>query len=183
MNIHAHDCEASATEYEASSEHPYHYVGSGLANVYLVGVKYWVCNQCQLQSAEIPALKHLLAAIGRTVVEKQSPLTGSQVRYLRKRLRQTQVDFAQMIGLSSQRLCTLEGSDTKTFAEGRDKLVRFIYRDLSGDEKLRTALASGDQIQKWLASIHGRGKSEKIVATWLQNRKWRVEAAPMPLAA
>jgi hypothetical protein len=87
-----------------------------------------------------------------------------------------------MIGLTPQRLCTLESRDTG-FAEGRDKLVRFIYRDLSGDTRLKTALGSGDQIQKWLTAIHGRGRSERIIATWLTNHKWRVEAAPYELVA
>jgi hypothetical protein len=84
-----------------------------------------------------------------------------------------------MIGLTPQRLCTLESSDTITFAEGRDKLVRLIYRDLSGDLKLKNALSRGDQLQKWLMSIHGRGSNERITATWLENHKWRVEAAPI----
>ena len=179
MSTFTHDCESTATEYMATPERPYHFVGSGLNNVDLVGVRYWICERCNQQSAEIPALKHLLAAIGRTIVEKNSLLTGSQVRYLRKRLKQRQLDFAAMIGLTPQRLCTLESSDTLTFAEGRDKLVRLIYRDLSGDLKLKNSLSSSDQLQKWLTSIHGRGRSERIIATWLQNHKWRVEAALM----
>jgi hypothetical protein len=28
-------------------------------------------------------------------------------------------------------------------------------------------------------SIHGRGSNERITATWLENHKWRVEAAPI----
>ena len=174
-----HDCTTSATEHLATPERPYHYVGSGLGSVFLVGVKYWVCEQCNKQAAEIPALKHLLAAIGRTIVEKQSPLTGAQVRYLRKRLKLRQIDFAPMIGFTPQRLSTLESSETTTFAPGRDKLVRFIYKDLSGDLKLKNDLSSNDRLRKWLTSIHGRGSNECIIATWLENHKWRVEAAPM----
>jgi DNA-binding transcriptional regulator YiaG len=179
MSTHMHDCTASGTEDIATPERPYHYVGSGLGNVYLVGVKFWVSDSGNQQAAEIPALKHLLAAIGRTIVEKQSPLSGTQVRYLRKRLKVRQVDFAAMIGLTPQRLCTLESSDTITFAPGRDKLVRLIYRDLSGDLKLKNALSRGDQLQKWLMSIHGRGSNERITATWLANHRWRVEAVPI----
>jgi len=180
MSTNTHDCVTSATEYIATPQLPYHYVGSGLGNVYLAGVKYWVCEECNQQAAEIPALKHLLAAIGRAIVEKQSGLTGAQVRYLRKRLKLRQIDFAAMIGLTPQRLCTLESSgDTITIAEGRDKLVRLLYKDMSGDLKLKNAFSRGDQIQKWLTSIHGRGSNERIIATWLENHKWRVEAAPM----
>ncbi len=179
MSTHMHDCVASATEHIATPERPYHYVGSGLGNVYLVGVKYWICEQCDQQAAEIPALKHLLAAIGRTIVEKQSPLTGAEVRYLRKRLKLRQIDFAMVIGLTPQRLCTLETSDTRTIAPGRDKYIRLLYRDISGDMKLKNAFSDGDQIKKWLTSIRGRGGNERITATWLENHKWRVEAVPI----
>jgi hypothetical protein len=58
---------------------------------------------------------------------------------------------------------------------GRDKLVRFT----SGDRKLKDALMTEDQIEKWLTSIQGRGPSEKITATWPNERKWRVQADPI----
>jgi DNA-binding transcriptional regulator YiaG len=179
IRLHEHDCDASATEHLASPENQYHYVGSGLTNVYLVGIKFWTCAECNQQSAEIPALNHLLAAIARTIVEKHSPLTGAQVRFLRKRLSKKSMDFATMIGVTAQRYSAIESNENSTLSEGRDKLVRFIYRDFSGDKQLRNALASEEQIEKWLTSIHGRGSSERIVATWLGNHKWRVEAEPM----
>jgi DNA-binding transcriptional regulator YiaG len=170
-----HDCESSATEHLATPAHPYHYVGSGLDNVYLSGVKYWICGECKQQSAEIPALKHLLTAIGRVIVEKQSPLTGQQVRFLRKRLSKRSVDFAAMIGMTPQRLSALETTDRR-IAEGRDKLIRLIYRDLSGDQKLKNSLGGEEQLEKWLTALHGRGPFEIITATWLANRQWRVQA-------
>jgi hypothetical protein len=57
-----HDCEEIAIEYSATPDAPYHYVNSGLPNVYLSGVKYRVCEACKKQEADLPALKQLLVA-------------------------------------------------------------------------------------------------------------------------
>jgi DNA-binding transcriptional regulator YiaG len=183
MHTSTHDCEKFAVEYTATPEQPYHYVGSGLSNVYLVGVKYWICEKCKQQAAEIPALSHLLAALGRALVAKKSPLTGPQVRFLRKRLSRRAVEFAHIIGITPQRLSTMEATENPPLSEGRDKLVRFVYACLSGDQKLKDHLVDQDRVEKWLAAIHGRGLSERIIATWQSNRKWRVQAEPMALCA
>jgi hypothetical protein len=177
-----HDCETSAVEYKATPDKPYHYVGSGLRNVYLVGVKYWLCTVCQKQASDIPSLNQLLASIARTIVEKKSPLIGEQVRYLRKRLAKQSRNFAALIGVTPERYSAIEASE-KPLAEGRDKLVRFVYRVLSRDRKLRNALSDRPQIEQWLLALHGRDGSETIVGTWVANRKWRVEASPLPMCA
>jgi transcriptional regulator with XRE-family HTH domain len=174
---HEHDCEESALERISTPEKPYHYVGSGLGNVYLIGVKYWVCRVCGKQSAEIPLLNLLLASIGRTLVEKQSPLTGEQVRYLRKRLGKASKEFAALVGVTPERYSAIEASEAP-LAEGRDKLVRFVYRVFSADRKLKEALADKRQIEQWLLALHGREHAESIVGTWLGKRRWRVHAAP-----
>lgn len=176
-----HDCEESAVEYTSTSDKPYHYVGSGLGNVLLVGVKYWVCSVCQKQAAEIPSLNHLLAGIARTLVEKKSRLVGEQVRFLRKRLSRQSKDFAALIGVTPERYSAMEGSDLP-LSEGRDKLVRFVYRALSDDRKLKNALADEQEIEQWLIALHAQGGSECIVGTW-HSKKWRVEAAPLAACA
>jgi DNA-binding transcriptional regulator YiaG len=174
--IPEHHCEHSAEAKVATPDRPYHYVGSGLPNVYLSGIKYWVCPECAQQAAEIPSLDRLLKEIARAIVEKPSPLTGSQVRFLRKRPTKRSTDFAAMISITPQRLSVLEASDSSILAAGRDKLVRIVYRALSGDKKLRNALAEEDEFEKWITSIRGRDNRERIVATWLPSRQWRVEA-------
>jgi transcriptional regulator with XRE-family HTH domain len=178
MTTQEHSCEASASEYKSTAEKPYHYVGSGLGNVYLIGVKYWVCSVCGKQAAEIPSLKGLLTSVARTLIEKKSPLTGEQVRYLRKRLGRASKEFAALIGVTPERYSGIEGSEIP-IAEGRDKLVRFVYRVLSGDRKLKDALSNGPQIERWLLALHGRDGSERIIGTWRGSRKkeWHVEAA------
>ena len=180
-----HDCEGSAVEYTSTPDKPYHYVGSGLGNVYLVGVKYWRCSVCRKQAADIPSLNQLLASIARTLVEKKSPLTGEQVRHLRKRLGKPSKEFAALVGVTPERYSAIESSETMPVAEGRDKLVRFIYRVFSRDRKLKDALADTQQIEQWLLALHDRGGSERIVGTWLgaRARRWRVETAALAACA
>jgi hypothetical protein len=177
-----HDCEESAVEHTSTPDKPYHYVGSGLGNVYLAGVRYWVCTVCGKQAADIPSLNQLLSSIARTLVEKQSRLTGEQVRYLRKRLSRQSKEFAAMIGVTPERYSAIESSELP-LAEGRDKLVRFIYRVLSKDRKLKEALNNERQMELWLIALHGKGDSERIMGTWLGHHKWRVEAEPLELVA
>jgi DNA-binding transcriptional regulator YiaG len=177
--IREHDCEDSAVEYTSTVEKPYRFVGSGLGNVYLVGVKYWICSVCKRQAADIPSLNPLLASIARLLVEKSSPLIGEQVRFLRKRLAKQSKEFAAMIGITPERYSTMEASKLK-LAEGRDKLVRIIYRVLSRDPKLKNAITNEQCLEKWLMALHQRGDSESIVGTWFGSRRvWRVEAATM----
>lgn len=179
-----HDCEESAVEYTSTTDKPYHYVGSGLGNVYLVGVKYWVCSVCKKQAANLPQLGRLLGSVARTLVEKASPLTGEQVRFLRKRTGKSSKEFAALVGVTPERYSGIESSNTPV-SEGRDKLVRFIYRVFSGDKKLQEALVHVDQIEQWLLSLHKRGDGECILGTWLgaRSRRWRVEEAALAQCA
>src|SRR5882724_9749692 len=99
-----HICEHNAQKLLAGPENRYHYVGSGLPNVYLVGITYYVCPECNKQSAEIPAMKELFTALARTIVSKSSPLTGPELRFLRKDLGRRAIDFAPMVSLTPQHL-------------------------------------------------------------------------------
>lgn len=80
-----HDCTRNLKQHIATNAKPYHFLDSGLPNVYLIGVKYWICSECGAQSAEIPAPEQLMNVIGESVVMKPGILTGQEVRFLRKR--------------------------------------------------------------------------------------------------
>ena len=92
---HIHDLE----ECKATPESPYHFVGSGLPNVYLVGIKSSLCKSCKEQAADIPAIKQLMTVIARAIIENEAHLTGPEVRFLRKRLGKKSADFAQLVGV------------------------------------------------------------------------------------
>jgi hypothetical protein len=79
------------------------------------------------------------------------------------------------MSMTPQRLSSLEASDTP-IPESRDKLVRIIYKVLSGDRRLFSRLQEPKEVEKWLTSIHGCGPSERIIGTWQRNHQWKVES-------
>ena len=165
--------EIAERKHLATHDAPYHYVGSGLPNVYLVGVTYYLSNDGR-QSAEIPAMKNLFDALGRTIVSKTSPLTGPELRFLRKRLGKKAIEFAPMVSVTPEYLSTLEGNPSP-IDPGRDKLARLIYRAMSEDKKLKEVFDHQD-FERWITSIHNTGKGERIIASRLRNNQWKVEA-------
>jgi DNA-binding transcriptional regulator YiaG len=177
MECKIHDCEEVAVERTATPDSPYHYVNSGLPNVYLSGVKYRVCEECKKQEADIPALKQLLESIARALVEKHSKLIGPEIRFLRKRLQKKQMEFAGLLSLTPQRLSTLENSPKPEMEEVREKFLRTVYPIFSEDAKLRQNLDDRDGYERWMASISQSDEGERIVATW-NRRHWRVSTEP-----
>ena len=82
---------------------PYRFAGSGLSNVYLVGVEYEVDRETLSSSqpeqrASIPRLPDLLTSIAVALLGKESPLTSDEVRFLRKRIGKSSKDFAKLVG-------------------------------------------------------------------------------------
>src|SRR2546422_739289 len=78
-----HDCRQFAEARQATLRKPYHFVDCGLPNVYLAGIRYFVCRKCGKRAAEIPAVKQLLTNIAAAVVEQEGRLTGAEIRFLR----------------------------------------------------------------------------------------------------
>jgi hypothetical protein len=172
--VAVHSCEERSERQVSTQGKPYHYVGSGLPNVYLIGVPYYVCRDCDKQAAEIPAMKELFAALGRTIVAKSSLLTGPELRFLRKRLGKKAIEFAPMVSLTPEYLSALE-NNPDPLDPGRDKLARLIYRALSGEKQLRKVFEKSPEFERWITSIHQGGLGENIYATHLRNNQWKVE--------
>src|SRR5208337_3441364 len=54
-----HECNRQTRqEFRATMDDPYHFVDSGLPNVYLSGIRYFRC-ECGQEMADIPAIKQL----------------------------------------------------------------------------------------------------------------------------
>lgn len=177
MNCIDHDCEETAVERLATPDNLYHYVNSGLQNVYLSGVKYRVCEACHKQEADIPAPRQLLESIARALVEKHSKLIGPEIRFLRKRLQKPQAQFAMLLSLTPQRLSTIENSNEPEMEAVREKFLRTAYPILAEDDKLKLALDDRAEFERWMASISESDKGETIIATW-NRRQWKVSTEP-----
>jgi DNA-binding transcriptional regulator YiaG len=170
------DCGKTAVERMATLKSPYHFVESGLPNVYLVGIRFWVCKNCGKQSAEIPFLKDLMVKIARAVVRQETPLDGAEIRFLRKRLGKKSSDFAKIIGVTPEHYSRLESPREDHNPSGSaDKLIRVYYSLLSGDETLKDTMNSN--IDAYMASLHGEEQESSFRAE-LHDQEWEAEAVP-----
>jgi putative zinc finger/helix-turn-helix YgiT family protein len=170
------DCAKTAVERAATIQSPYHFVESGLPNVYLVGIRYWVCRNCGKQSADIPYLKDLMVKIARAVVRQETPLDGAEIRFLRKRLGKKSSDFAKLLGFTPEHFSRLESPHTDhNPSVSADKLIRVYYSLLSGDEALKDTMNSN--IEAYMASLHGEEQASSFRAE-LHNHEWEAESVP-----
>ena len=159
-----HDFE----ERVATLELPYHFIESGLPNVYLIGITYTVCKLCNRQLADTPAIKKLMRVIARAVVESDAALTGLEIRFLRKRLGKKSTEFGSILGVGLKTLSRWENGHNPPDLSA-DKLIRILYSVLSGDERLRRNV--DEDIDVWLAALTGDGQRTKIRAR-LRDRDW-----------
>ena len=176
MVAEKHDCRKESEIKHATFEHPYHFIESGLPNVYLVGIDYRICPACKKQAADIPALEDLMIKIARTVVRKESPLSGPEIRFLRKRLRKRSADFGKIIGVVPEQVSRWEKGDNAP-SESADKLIRVFYCVLSEDSALTEQVSA--HIDSWLATLPGEETKQNIQAHLRDNEEWAAE----PVAA
>ncbi len=167
-----HDCRNSFDKRLASVKNPYHFVDSGLPNVYLAGIKYRVCRACKKQAADIPAVKSLLTVIARTIVESDAPLTGPEIRFIRKRLGLPSAEFARLAGVSLEQVSRWE-NDWNRPEKSADKLIRMAYCHLSGDRELKAKFEK--HIAAWLPAWAREGQLSEIRAR-LRNKEWEAES-------
>ncbi|HWZ44824.1 MAG TPA: hypothetical protein VNW97_15220 [Candidatus Saccharimonadales bacterium] len=148
-----HDCQKHLREYTATHNKPYHFVDSGLPNVYLIGVKYRVCRKCGAQAADIPAPTKLMNLIAECIVMRPGILCGPEIRFLRKRLGKRAVDFAGLINNTPEHFSKLETGSLPLQA-ATDKLIRLTYSMFSDDKDLLPRISA--KVEEWFKAIHAK---------------------------
>ena len=151
----------------STKQKPYHHLGAGLPNVYLVGVEYMIDPETGDQSVGIPRLPALLHALAQAVFAKKGLLTGDELRFLRKRLRIPSKDFAALVGVTPEQYSRLENGATIT--PTMDRLVRLLYVALA---KLPPEAAEEVARTSWTTE---RDHAQRIVASWDENQNWIVK--------
>jgi len=164
-----HNCQAHRVEKFATAEAPFHFVDSGLPNVYLVGIKYFVC-ECGEVVAEIPAVKQLMQLIARDLVLCPLDLTGVELRFLRKRVGKKATEYCKYLGVTPETLSRAEGGKQPISIQSQ-KLARLSYCVFSEDPHLiecaRTIL------QSIIEEIKSKHKKTRIVLEMDTNQEWR----------
>lgn len=166
----SHSCTQNRVEHLATREQPFHFVDSGLSDVYLIGIKYYTC-ECGRVIADIPTIKQLMQLIARDVLSKPTSLSGEEVRFLRKRLGKKQVDFAHEIGLEPETLSRYE-NEKAPISETSDKIVRLYYVAFSKDPNLEEARKALEELlREWRVSSH----PQRIVKE-IHDNEWHDES-------
>jgi len=163
-----HNCVASGVEKFTTESEPFHFTDSGLSNVYLIGIKYYVC-ECGNVVAEIPAVKQLMRLIARDLVEGTASLTSDEVRFLRKRLGRKSIEFAKELGVEPETLSRIENGKVP-ITEPLDKLIRLVYAVSADDPDLLNGVTI--MIKSWLTSWTPRTAELKIVKKIDEDNEW-----------
>ena len=165
-----HDCIDRRTEKLATADRPFHFLDSGLSNVYLVGIRYFVC-ECGSIVAEVPAIKQLMRLLARDLIESPKPLSGEEVRFLRKRLGKKATEYCKFLGLEPETLSRIENGK-QPISSATEKLARLSYAILSEEPGLH------DHARAIFQSMLEEFKpaKEKIVLEIRGDNEWR-EAA------
>jgi len=164
-----HDCTKSLKQHTATRTKPYHFLDSGLPNVYLIGAKYWICGKCGAESAEIPAPEQLMNAIGESIVMKPGILSPAEIKFLRKRVGKKAADFAALINKTPEHFSKLE-TGALPLQESTDKLIRFTYGLLSRDSDLFARISV--KVEEWLNSIAPRKKPPERIQIRKAGKSW-----------
>lgn len=102
-------------------------------------------------------------AIAHYLVTSRKPLTGKEIRFLRKHMDWTQADFARLIGVDVQTFARWEKGETRVPGPA-DRIIRVAYREFADDPvgviELLKELEAGD------ASIPDRRLFEATPSGW-----------------
>jgi putative zinc finger/helix-turn-helix YgiT family protein len=103
----------------------YRYIASGLSNVTLLGVKVRRCAKCGDHEVVIPHIEELHRVLAAAVVREKSRLSKDGIRFLRKYLGYSGVDFAKVVGVSAETISRWENGKEK-MGSSAEKLVRML---------------------------------------------------------
>lgn len=103
----------------------YHYEECGLDHVYLAN-GYREIDTPHGKAIAIADVEALHTALARTIVERQSPIRGQELRFLRKHLDYSQKALAALMGETEQDIFRWEKSRDKAIPGAADRLVRVI---------------------------------------------------------
>lgn len=128
----------------------YHYTESGLDNVILKGVTVYSCKKCGEEIPEIPGIECLHRVIADMVIVKRTPLTGPEIRFLRKEMRYKANMFASILRVHKVTLSKWE-NDVEKPDKAYDVVVRLFY--LRFKEEQSRSVLPGIRLEDLLREI------------------------------
>jgi len=110
---------------QETSRSDYKYLESGLDNVIICDIEMIKCS-CGEESALIPRILAVHKAIANCLFEKETQLTGKEIRFLRKEMGLKGRDFANLVSVDNATLSRWENGKTKPSVKA-DRLIRVLY--------------------------------------------------------
>ena len=116
------NCDAEMT----CKKKTYHYKECGLDNIYLDNIDVCSCQKCGEEEVCIPNIPDLHRLIGKRLVMQKQPLSGKEVRFLRKHSGLAAKRLAEIIAVDGATLSRWE-NENQPISPQNDRLIRMIY--------------------------------------------------------
>jgi putative zinc finger/helix-turn-helix YgiT family protein len=142
--VRCSDCGSSKATVKKGT---YRFAECGLDTVVLKGIELIECPECGTVDPVIPHLTELLRVLALAIVAKPMPLTGPEVRYLRKYASMNGERFARMLHTDKTTLSKWENGATKIGSK-TDLLIRAITLQIGPGLK-----EEAEQVIRQFASI------------------------------
>ena len=104
---------------------PYRYTDSGLPGVVLRGVEVRRCPKCGAEEVAIPRIEELHRLMAQAVIRRPHRLTAAEIKYLRKWLGWSGVDFARHMGTTPETVSRWEQGRVPMGPQA-DRLLRLM---------------------------------------------------------
>jgi putative zinc finger/helix-turn-helix YgiT family protein len=117
------ECGAEMTTHREN----YKYGACGLPGVTLVGVDVSRCRDCGEVEVAIPNIEGLHRVLAQEVARKRERLTPAEIRYLRKWLGLSGVDFAAHVGVTAETVSRWEQGATAMGGSAERLLRWFVF--------------------------------------------------------
>lgn len=119
-------CDICGSTAKVKKDRKYHYTESGLENVYLENIDVRVCEKCHQATPIIPHILKLHASIGQAIALQPYPLSGAEIRFLRKHLGLKAKEWAAFVHVDHTTLSRWENGEQKIGPQS-DALIRLLY--------------------------------------------------------
>jgi putative zinc finger/helix-turn-helix YgiT family protein len=153
-------------------DHPY--AECGLPNVLLSGVPVSTCSECGKRSVAIPALEGLHRTLAIMLAKKPARLAPAEIKFLRKWLGYSGVDFAELIGTRPETLSRWESVSTPH------------PMDPTAEQLLRLMVLTREPLKEYpleqLAPVRGEPDPLPLRLKRNASSKWKPEE-PIPASA
>lgn len=153
------NCEKCNAPMTARTVEKYQYKESGLDNVYLMNMDAFVCEKCGSTEVLIPRIKLLHATLARAIALQPNPLTGPEIRFLRKQLRLRAKEFAVYLQVDASTLSRWE-NDSQPRNNQNDSLIRYVFFRLL--EEREGQMTSGPVAEQIAATDYSNRRRSEV---------------------